>query len=124
MAPNEISPFPFEKRVEVAARAGYRGLGLLHADLMAVSNRLGLSEMRRILDVNGIEHVELEFLSDWYAQGQARAASAMVRKDLLEAAEVLSARCIKIAPGIDEPPLDNVALQMPRMIESFAELSR
>lgn len=124
IAPNEISPFPFEKRVEVAARAGYRGLGLLHADLMAVSNRLGLSEMRRILDANGIHHVELEFLSDWYAQGRARAESDMVRKDLLEAAEALSARCIKVAPSIDEPSLDDVALDMPRMIESFAALSR
>jgi sugar phosphate isomerase/epimerase len=124
IAPNEISPFPFEKRVEVAARAGYRGLGLLHADLMAVSNRLGHSEMRRILDANGIHHVELEFLSDWYAQGRARAESDVVRKDLLEAAEALSARCIKIAPSIDEPSLYNVALDMPRMIESFAALSR
>ena len=124
MAPNEISPFPFEKRVEVAARAGYRGLGLLHADLMAVSKRLGLSEMRRILDANGIHHVELEFLSDWYTQGRARAESDLVRKDLLEAAEALSARCIKIAPSIDEPSLDDVALDMPRMIESFAALSR
>jgi sugar phosphate isomerase/epimerase len=124
MAPNEISPFPFEQRVEVAARAGYHGLGLLHADLIAVSNRLGLSEMRRILDANGIHHVELEFLSDWYAQGRARAESDMVRKDLLEAAEALSARCIKIAPSIDESSLDDVALDMPRMIESFAALSR
>jgi sugar phosphate isomerase/epimerase len=124
MGPSEISPFPFEKRVEVAARAGYRGLGLLHADLMAVSNRLGLSEMKRMLDANGMQHVELEFLTDWYAQGPARAASDVVRKDLLEAAEVLAARCIKIAPGIGEPSLDNVALQMPGMIESFAALSR
>jgi sugar phosphate isomerase/epimerase len=124
MAPNEISPFPFEKRVEVAARAGYRGLGLLHADLMAVANRLGLKEMRRILDANGIHYVELEFLSDWYAQGPARAESDMVRKDLLEAAEALSARCIKIEPSIDESSLDDVALDMPRMIESFAALSR
>jgi len=124
IAPNEISPFPFEQRVEVAARAGYRGLGLLHADLMVVSNRLGLSEMRRILDANGIHHVELEFLPDWYAQGRARAESDMVRKDLLEAAEALSARCIKIAPGIEEPSFDKVALDMPRMIESFAALSR
>jgi sugar phosphate isomerase/epimerase len=124
MAPNEISPFPFEQRVEVAARAGYHGLGLLHADLIAVSNRLGLSEMRHILDANGIHHVELEFLSDWYAQGRARAESDMVRKDLLEAAEALSARCIKIAPSIDESSLDDVALDMPRMIESFAALSR
>jgi sugar phosphate isomerase/epimerase len=66
---SEISPFPFEKRVEVAARVGYRGLGLLHADLMAVAHRLGLREMRRILDANGIHHVELEFLSNWYAGG-------------------------------------------------------
>ncbi len=124
MGPNEISPFPFEKRVEVAARAGYRGLGLLHADLMAVSNRFGLKEMRRILDANGILHVELEFLSDWYAQGRARAKSDTVRKDLLEAAEALRARCIKIAPSIGEPSLDDVTPDMPRMIESFAALSR
>jgi sugar phosphate isomerase/epimerase len=122
--PSEISPFPFEKRVEAAARAGYRGLGLLHADLVAVANRLGLSEMRRILDANGLHHVELEFLTGWYAQGPARAASDVVRKDLLEAAEALAARCIKIAPGIGETPLDHVALQMPGMIESFAALSR
>ncbi len=124
MGPNEISPFPFVKRVEVAARAGYRGLGLLHADLMAVANRLGLSEMRRILEANGMQHIELEFLSDWYAQGLARAKSDAVRRDLLEAAEALSARCIKIAPGIGETSLDNLALQMPRMIESFAALAR
>jgi sugar phosphate isomerase/epimerase len=122
--PSEISPFPFEKRVEVAARVGYRGLGLLHADLVAVAKRPGLAEMRRMLDANGMQHVELEFLTDWYAQGPARAASDAVRKDLLEAAEALSARCIKIAPGIGEAALDNVALQMPGMIESFAELSR
>jgi sugar phosphate isomerase/epimerase len=124
MGPNEISPFPFEKRVEVAARAGYRGLGLLHADLMTVSNRLGLKEMRRILDANGMHHVELEFLSDWYAQGRAHAESDTVRKDLLEAAEALRARCIKIAPSINEPSLDDVAPDMPQMIESFAGLSR
>ena len=124
IGPNEISPFPFEKRVEVAARAGYRGLGLLHADLKAVSNRLGLKEMRRILDANGMQHVELEFLSGWYAQGLARAKSDAVRKDLLEAAKALSARCIKIAPSIGETSLDDVAPAMPRMIESFAALSR
>ncbi len=124
LGPNEISPFPFEKRVEVAAKAGYRGLGLLHADLMAVSNRLGLKEMRRILDANGIHHVELEFLSGWYAEGQARAESDNVRKDLLEAAEALRARCIKIGPGLDESKLDDAALDMPRMVESFAALSR
>ncbi len=124
MAPNEISPFPFEKRVEVAAKVGYRGLGLLHADLMAVSNRLGLPEMRRILDDNGIDHVELELLSDWYAEGRARAESNAVRQDLLEAAEALSARCIKISPDLDEAKLDDVARDMPVMIESFAALSR
>ncbi len=122
--PNEISPFPFEKRVEAAASAGYSGLGLLHADLMAVSQRLGLKEMRRILDANGIQHVELEFLSGWYAQGPARAASDIVRKDLLEAAEALRARCIKIEPGTDESSLNNVAHDMPRMIQSFAALAQ
>src|SRR5260221_2690986 len=91
MGPNEISPFPFVKRVEVAARAGYRGLGLLHADLMAVANRLGLSGMRRILEANGMQHIELEFLSDWYAQGVAPAASDPGCRELLAGAAALSA---------------------------------
>src|SRR5258708_16150672 len=99
MSPNEISPFPFEKRVEVAARAGYRGLGLLHADLMAVSNRLGMKEMRSILDANGMEHFELEFLSDWYVQGPARARSQTVRKSLLWSALALRARRLQQAPN-------------------------
>src|SRR5437764_12395073 len=98
MAPNEISPFPFEKRVEVAARAGYRGLGLLHADLMAVSNRLGVSEVSRILDVNGIHHVELGFLSDWYTQRRPRAESDMAGDDLLDAAGARAGRCMIKGP--------------------------
>lgn len=124
MGPNEVSPFPFEKRVEVAASVGYRGLGLLHADLVAVADRLGLGEMRHILDANDMQHVELEFLTDWYTQGPARAESDRVRQDLLEAAQTLGARCIKIAPGIGEPALEDVALTQPSMVKSFAALCR
>lgn len=61
----EVSPIPFEERVEAAAEAGYKGMGLLHEDLVAVRDRLGLKEMRHILDANGIPHVELEMLAGW-----------------------------------------------------------
>ena len=66
LGPTEISPFPFRDRVEAAARAGYRGIGLHHADTMHTASKIGLPEMKRILDGNGIKHVELEFLLDWF----------------------------------------------------------
>jgi hypothetical protein len=34
-AKSEVSPFPLRDRIEAAASAGYRGIGLLRADLMA-----------------------------------------------------------------------------------------
>lgn len=116
-AENEISPFPFAARVEAAARAGYRGMGLIHADLMHQQDLLGTAEMRRILDANGMPHVELEFLVDWYETGEKRAASNRMRTELFEAAAALGARDVKIAPEFDAPDID-----LPRVIAGFHDV--
>lgn len=97
---DERSPYPLRDRVEAASGAGFRGFGLVHADLIAARGEYGLPEIGRIFDGYGIVHVELEFLGDWWASGERRAASDVVRRDLLTAAEVLCARQIKVSPAL------------------------
>jgi hypothetical protein len=43
------SPVAIELRAEAAARAGFSGLGLYHADLMHLRREPGFAELRRIL---------------------------------------------------------------------------
>jgi sugar phosphate isomerase/epimerase len=118
-AENELSPFSFAERVEAAAEAGYKGLGLIHADLQATREKIGLKEMRRILDANGMPHVELEFITHWFASGEQRQASDKIRRELFEAAEALRARDVKIAPEFEATTID-----LPHIIDSFADISR
>jgi sugar phosphate isomerase/epimerase len=99
--PDEVSPFDFRERVEVAGRTGFCGLGFVHADLMAVSERIGFPTMKRILDDNGIRHVEVEIVMDWFTDGERRARSDRVRRDLLRAAEALGACHIKVGGNIE-----------------------
>ena len=68
----EYSPFDFEDRVVAAARAGFKGVGIWHADLEHVLKSRSLKEMKRILDDNGMKHVELEFLKDWFLEGEKK----------------------------------------------------
>jgi sugar phosphate isomerase/epimerase len=118
-APNEVSAYSFAERVEAAAKAGYKGLGLIHADVQATCEKIGLKEMRRILDANDMPHVELEFVTHWFADGEPRAASDRVRRELFEAAEALRARNVKIAPEFDATTID-----LPHVTDSFAEICR
>ena len=96
---DERSPYPLEDRVRAAAQAGFTGFGFVHADLAPAVERHGYDGLRRIFAENGIAHVELEFLGDWWADGERRAVSDEVRHDLLRAAGELGARQIKV--GVD-----------------------
>ena len=117
-APCEISSFSLQSRAEAAARAGWRGMGLLHADLEHSIAKLGLSTVRNIFRDNGIKHLEVEFLTDWHLDGPLRVASDKLRDDLLEIAGELGASSLKVAGGLfeDGPP------DVPRMREAFATL--
>jgi sugar phosphate isomerase/epimerase len=115
--PTEVSSLRFRDRVEAAASAGYTGLGIVHKDLVAVRNKIGFAEMRRICGDNGIVHFEVEFLADWFDEGERRAESDRIRKDLLEAAAELKARDIKIGGKFDEERCD-----IGRYADAFASL--
>lgn len=112
----EICDHDIRDRVECAARAGFSGMGFWHADLEVLRETLGFAELKALLDANGIRHVEVEWLNDWFYTDERRQASNASRALLLDAAEALGANHIKVADlGNDGVPLD-------RMIEDFAQL--
>jgi sugar phosphate isomerase/epimerase len=108
----------FRTRVEIAARAGFTGMGFWHADIVEIRKKYSFNDMKHILDANGIINVEVEWLLDWYCTDARKAASDEIRALLLEAAEVLRARHIKIAD------LGNDCADVARMTEAFAPLCR
>jgi len=115
---DERSPTPLRERVEAAAAAGFRGLGLNHADLVAAEHEHGIGGIRSMLDDNGIVHPELELLTDWWTDGPRRRASDRVRRELLSAAEALGARHIKVGPDVADVPWDR-----DRWVAEFAALA-
>jgi sugar phosphate isomerase/epimerase len=112
----EFSPFDFKDRVEAAAQAGYKGFGLWHADLDHVLERRTLKEMKQIFDDNGMKYIELEFLTDWFLDGDKKERSDIRRKKLLEAAEVFQARHVKVGD------FNHEKYSMQQLADSFAEL--
>jgi sugar phosphate isomerase/epimerase len=119
MRGNERSPFPLAARIAAAARVGYRGFGIVHADLAAPDGSDRLDAISGWLAENGILYLELEMLSDWFATGARRAASDVIRRDLLRSAERLQPRHIKVGGEIHghEWPWG-------QLVESFADLCR
>jgi sugar phosphate isomerase/epimerase len=114
----EISRFEFKDRVEAAARAGFKGIGIWHTDLEHTLQQRSLKEMKLILDDNGIKHLELEFLTDWFLTGARKAESDSRKRRLLKASEALQAKHVKIGDFY------NTACPMSRLIETFAALCR
>jgi len=114
----EWSLFPFADRCAEAAKAGFKGIGLWHADVEHQLESSNLGEMRKALDDNGIALMELEFLWDWMVDEgeESRTAADRLRRMLFEAAEALGAHHIKAGniPGVE--------CEMPKLNERYAEL--
>src|SRR5215218_3252999 len=100
----EYSTFECRERVEAAARAGFKGIGLWHADIEHVRKSYTFAEMRRILDDHGMKYVEIEFLADFFCEpGPRRTESDRVKKLLFEACAALRGRHIKVGNFIPTP---------------------
>jgi len=113
---HEHSPFPLRDRAASASRAGFNGLGLWHADLAHLRAKHSLPQMRSMLADHGIVHLELEFLTDWFVDGEKRKASDVTRRLLLESAAALGARHIKVGDFFKTP------VPMTRLVDEFALL--
>jgi sugar phosphate isomerase/epimerase len=114
----EWSLFGWRDRCEEAAKVGFAGIGIWHADLEHVLETHTLAEMKATFDDAGLRHLELEFLMDWFVDpgDERRAASDEQRRLLFDAAAVLEPHHIKIGNIPATPaPLEQVT-------ERFAEL--
>jgi sugar phosphate isomerase/epimerase len=114
---HEYSVFSFQDRVAAAARAGFTGIGIWHADLEHTLQSVSLRDMRKIIDDHGITSIELEFLNDWwFRDGERKQASDARKRMLFEAAAQLGARHVKVGDFFDTP------CPMPQLIDGFGSL--
>ena len=93
-------------------------MGVIHEDLSATLEKMGIDTVRHLLEDNGIRHFELEFLVDWYRDGREREVSDRARRKIFELGAKLGMKNIKIAASaLDRGPPD-----FARMADEFAKL--
>jgi sugar phosphate isomerase/epimerase len=114
----EWSLFDLRDRCEQAARVGFSGIGLWHADLEHVLETRTLAEVAALLDEFGLRHLELEFLWEWFLdpEDERRQESDELRAFLWEAASALPAHHVKVG-NIPGTPCD-----LDRLTEAYAEV--
>ncbi|UOR01334.1 sugar phosphate isomerase/epimerase [Leucobacter allii] len=105
-SPDERSPIPVRTRIEAVAAHGWQGFGLVADDLAEFLRSGTHADLAALLQDHGITHLELEFLGDWWSDGERRRRSDRVRRELLGAAEALGARTVKIAPAVGGESVD------------------
>jgi sugar phosphate isomerase/epimerase len=114
----EWSTFAWSDRCAQAARVGFCGLGLWHADVEHQLETTTLAEMRRVFDDAGLRYLEVEFLADFFAEpGTSEREESDRRRPLLfETAAAFGAHHIKVGniPGTPCP--------LERLTEEFAAL--
>jgi sugar phosphate isomerase/epimerase len=114
----EWSLFDWRERCAQAARVGFKGLGLWHADIEHQLESRSLSDIKTIFDDAGLQYLELEFLMDWFLDpdDERRRESDRSRRLLFDAAAALDAHHIKVGniPG--------TPAELPQITERFAEL--
>lgn len=94
-----VSPVDVDDRIAAIAGSGYAGIGLGRDDLEHLRDTIGFPALRDRIAGAGLRHVEVEFLNDWWLEGPRRAASDADRAVLLDAAEALGARHVKVGCG-------------------------
>jgi len=116
----DYSPFTFRERVESISRVGFTGMGIWHTDLYHTLQSTSLADMKRMLDDNGIRHLELEFLFDWFLPegSEKKVKSDEEKAKLLNAAEALGARHLKVGDFFNTP------VEMDQVVKGFAALCK
>ena len=114
----EWSLFDWADRCAEARKVGFSGIGIWHADLQHVLETRSLADMKKTFDDNGLRHLELEFIMDWFVDpgDERRTASDAMRELLFTAAAELDAHHIKVG-NIPGTPCG-----LPQLTERFAEL--
>jgi sugar phosphate isomerase/epimerase len=114
----EWSTFDWRDRCAEAARVGFTGLGLWHADIEHQLETRTLQEMKEIFDDAGLTYLQVEFLADFFVDpGEpARSESDQRRRMLFDTAAAFGAHHIKVGniPG--------TPCELGKLTEAFAEL--
>jgi sugar phosphate isomerase/epimerase len=114
----EWSLFDWRDRCAEAAKVGFKGIGLWHADVSHQLESTTLEEMAKVFKDAGLKYLEVEFLAEfWVDKGEpARAESDRLRKQLFETAAAFDAHHIKVGniPG--------TPCELDKLIEAFTEL--
>ncbi|WP_225335270.1 sugar phosphate isomerase/epimerase family protein [Halomicrobium urmianum] len=124
----EWSPWSLERRAEGLGEVGFNAIGLYHEDIryrveheFTDGNlRARLQQMNNVLQQNGIDFVEVEFLTEWplgeddyrYQNNEEN------RQLLLEAADVLGANHVKVGN------INGYPVSMEQLQQRFADISR
>jgi sugar phosphate isomerase/epimerase len=114
----EWSLFDLRDRCAQAARVGFGGIGIWHADLEHILETRSLAEVAALLDEHGLGILELEFLWEWFLDPSdaRRKESDKLRAFLWDAAAALGAHHVKVGniPG--------TPCEIPRLTEAYAAL--
>ncbi|MBB6405998.1 sugar phosphate isomerase/epimerase [Arthrobacter sp. AZCC_0090] len=98
----ETSPVLLAERLAAIAATGWAGFGLAYDDLVAARDSIGFSGLKGLIDQAGFRYVEVELLSDWWDESRSHEWRPQFEL-LLDAAETLGARFIKIGTAFGEP---------------------
>jgi sugar phosphate isomerase/epimerase len=114
----EWSLFDIADRCAQAERAGFKGIGIWHADLEHILETRTLDELKTLLDDHGLDQLELECLLDWFLDptDENRRAADATRELLFEAAAVLEPHHLKVANIFGRP------CELSLLTERYAEL--
>jgi sugar phosphate isomerase/epimerase len=123
-AGREWSTFDWGDRCAQAARVGFHGLGLWHADVEHQLQSRSLQEMKSIFDDAGLQYLEVEFLADFFAEpgSPERTESDQLRRQLFETAAAFDAHHIKVGNIPGTPcPLDRLTMEFAALCDDAAE---
>jgi sugar phosphate isomerase/epimerase len=114
----EWSTFEWRDRCAEAARVGFAGLGLWHADIEHQLESRSLGDMKAIFDDAGLRYLQVEFLQDFFvpAGDPRRDESDRRRRLLFDTAAAFDAHHIKVGniPG--------TPCELGRLVDAFGQL--
>jgi sugar phosphate isomerase/epimerase len=121
----EAARAPFEVRVAAASAAGYRGLGLLVDDYLALraSGRTD-ADLRTICEDHGVGVPEIEFLYHWTCTDERAAFARELEERLYRVADAFGARNLNMGdvnPPDEAPPLEFAAERFAAICDRAAE---
>lgn len=111
--PSESSPFRIENRIEAIARSAWRGMGISQDDLRALRDTMGFGELRSRIADAGLDHTQVEVLTNWWLTGPAAHSARETEQLLFAAAEELGATHVKVVTAFSDAPSSVESLAQP-----------